>query len=109
MGLDTGARVDVAGSIFGMRLPKVDLSVLATVGGTITSVEISPLKETVKAVILNGALFGYGLYEETEFFGPDCRAIDCDVDTDFVSSRLSVPLMTQMTCLGMVLALSMKS
>ena len=106
MDLDTGARIDVARSILGTLLAEVDLSVLATGGGTLqpsssaTSVEISPLKETVKAVVLNEssnapglerrcARFGSGLYwnpwhEKPELFGPDCRAIACDVDTDFV-------------------------
>ena len=96
MDLDIGARVDVARSILGTLLAEVDLSELATGGGTIqpsssaTSVELLPLKETVRAVVLNGssnapglerrcALFGSGLYwklwhEKLELFGPDCRA-----------------------------------
>ena len=102
MDLDTGARVDVAGSILGTLLAKVDLSVLAS---SATSVEISPLKETVEAVVLNGsstaqalerrcALFGYGLYwkpwyEKPELFGPDCRAVACDEDTGFVPFVIS--------------------
>ena len=114
MDLDTGARVDVARSILGTLLAKVDLSVLATGGGTLqpsssaTSVEISPLKETVKAAVLNGwsnapalerrcARFGYGFYwklwhEKPELFGPDCRAIACDVDTDCVISSCLSPV-----------------
>ena len=111
MDLDTSARVDVAGSILGTSLAKVDLSVLTTDSGTIkpsssaTSVEKSPVKETVKAVVLNGssnapaverrcALFGYGSswkpwQEKFQLFGPDCRATACDVDSAFVPFVIS--------------------